>query len=138
MGIKARWTCNMQFEGISDGHKVIMDAAKKHGGMDTGPAPMDVVLLGLVGCTGMDVIAILRKMKQDFTDVEVEITDIMRADEHPRVYTKIDMVFRIKGKDLDEEKVKKAVDLSQNKYCSVSAMLKHTALINYTVEIENV
>ncbi len=137
MSIKARWTCNMQFETTNGENKVIMDASQKHGGMGTGAAPMDHILMGLVGCTGMDVVAILNKMKQNFTALEIEITNIERADEHPKVYTRIDMVFRIKGKDLEEDKVKKAVDLSQNKYCSVSAMLKHSAVMDYTVEIVN-
>ncbi len=135
--LSSSWVEGMQMKAKIDEHELIFDALEDKGGSNTGPSPMKVLLASLMGCTIMDVVYILRKMRQDFTSVDVVITNLERADEHPKVYTKIHLVFKIKGNNLKENKVREAVNLSQSKYCSVSAMLASTAAITYDVEIES-
>ena len=130
-----KWKGKMLFEGISpSGHSILMDAKPEVGGEDKGPQPMEVLLLALGGCTGMDVISILNKMRQKVKEFKIKI-HFKRAKEHPKVYTEINLLYEFKGENLEYEKVKKAVDLSQNKYCSISAMLRKTAKINYEIKI---
>ncbi len=115
------WTDKLAFEADMDGHKVIVDATKEVGGSDLGPRPKKLMLTALAGCTGVDVIMILKKMK-----VEVEAFNvIVEADvteEHPKHYNKMKVVYQFKGKDLPYEKLEKAVKLSEEKYCGVTAV----------------
>ena len=127
---------DMTFIGKSStGHSIVMDTSAKSGGNQSAPTPMEMVLIGLGGCTGMDVISILRKMKQDVKGFRIEI-EKKNADEHPKVYTAISMKYIFSGSRLDEKKIERAINLSQDKYCSVSAMLGKTADISHTFEIE--
>ena len=120
---------NMAFRAITDtGHEVIMDAAPEAGGTDTGPRPMELLLVGLGGCTGMDVISMLRKMRQDVTAYEVHVTG-ERATEHPKVFTSIHVEHVVHGRALSPESVKRAVELSATRYCSAAAMLGRVAHI---------
>lgn len=114
-------------EAIS-GHSVTMDAAEAHGGRNAGFRPMELILVGLGGCTGMDVLSILRKKKQNLTGFEVMVKG-ERSETHPKVYTEIKVEYIVKGKDISEEAVKKAILLSEEKYCSVEAMLRPTVRI---------
>jgi putative redox protein len=124
---KVTWNGKMNFLGTTDtDHQVLMDASVDVGGENSGPRPIDLFLLGLGGCTGMDIVSILRKMKVEFDDFEVDI-EAQRATEHPRVYTDIEIIISITGDDIPEEKFIRAIELSQDKYCSASAMLKRTA-----------
>ena len=124
----------MLFEAENDrGLKIVMDASPKHGGTDGGPAPMEVFLHSLGGCTGMDVISILRKMKEPVEEFYIEI-DAERAPDHPRVYTKVHLKYVFRG-NLNPKKVERAIELSSNKYCSVTAMLRKTAEVTYEYEI---
>jgi putative redox protein len=118
----------------STGHQVRMDAAPEVGGENTGPRPMEMVLMGLGGCTGIDVVMMLQKMGQDIKDVQIEI-ESERADEIPKVFTKIHVHFKVIGNDLNEKKVQRAVDLSAEKYCSVSKMLEATVEMSHGFEI---
>jgi putative redox protein len=102
--------------------------------MDAGTSPMELLLLGLAGCTGMDVISILRKKQQDVTGMEIQIGGL-RADEHPKVYTDITVHFVITGHSVKSEAIERAIELSRDKYCGASATLKHTAAMTYTYEI---
>lgn len=124
----------MDFQGETpSGHMVLLDAAPESGGSNQGSRPMELLLLALGGCTGMDVVSILRKMKQEF--VEFSITaEGERAPEHPKVYTEITLVYSLKGPALDPAKVARAISLSEEKYCSVSAMLSG-AKINLAYEV---
>lgn len=129
-----RFVNGMQFVGISgSGHAVAMDAPTDVGGTATGPTPMEMVLIALGGCTGMDVVSILRKMQVNFTRFEMAIHG-ERAPEYPKNFTKIQIVYKIWG-DIPEEKIKRAIDLSLEKYCSVSNSLKPKAEISYTYQI---
>lgn len=129
MQVHLQWTSGMRFEGMnSEGLRIVMDAHQDHGGTAGGPAPMETLLLALAGCTGMDVIPILRKMRAPVERFEIEVT-ADRADTHPRILTAIHLRYRAAGPGLRAEQVAKAVALSQERYCSVSAMLRKVAAI---------
>lgn len=135
METKAKLVDNMQFVAWSgSGHAIVMDASDKTGGENTGSRPMEVLLMGLLGCTGMDVISILRKMRVKIDRFELGV-DTERAKMHPMVYTKIHIIYSFWGKDINEAKVEKAIELSQNTYCSASAMFKKTAEVSYEYKI---
>ncbi len=123
----------MAFEGTTDsGHRVMMDAAGEVGGENRGVRPMELVLVALGGCTGMDVVSILNKMRVAYTAFDIEINATRRS-EHPKVYREIDLVYRIEGEEAASDKVVRAVQLSQERYCSVSAMLAQSAVINVEI-----
>ncbi len=125
----------MAFESVAgSGHTVMMDADRSVGGSDQGFRPMELLLVGLTGCTGMDVISILRKMQQQVVDYQVK-AEGSRAEEHPRVYTEIAVEHVVNGKKLDPERVRRAVELSATRYCSVSAMLSKAARITHKYRI---
>ncbi len=121
----------------SSGHSVVMDADPEVGGEDTAARPTELVLMGLGGCTGMDVISILRKKKQDVRDLEIHVRG-KKADSHPRKFTEIEIEYVVKGKGISEEAVKRSVQLSMDKYCSVKATLEGVAKITYSYRIEEV
>lgn len=125
----------MRFEAeTASGHRVVMDSADVAGGGDTGPSPMDLVLVALAGCTGMDVVSILRKMRQDVTAYAVAVRGT-RAEEHPRVYTAVVVEHTVTGRALSADLVRRAVELSETRYCPVGAMVGKTATINHVVTI---
>jgi putative redox protein len=117
------WTDKVAFETDMDGHKLIIDATQESGGSDLGPRPKKLMLTALAGCTGVDVIMILKKMKVEpeafNVIVEAEVTD-----EHPKHYSKMKVIYQFKGKNLPMEKLEKAVKLSEEKYCGVTAVYK--------------
>jgi len=125
----------MHFMGTLDGFDVPIDADKSVGGEGRGPKPKGLMLTALAGCTAMDVISILRKMRIEPESFSVE-TEADLTDDHPKVFKAIRIVYRLKGKGIERDKVKKAVELSQEKYCGVSAMLKMAAPIEYEIVIE--
>lgn len=126
---------NMAFEMDLNGHKLITDGAQEIGGQNLGYRPKALLLAGLIGCTGIDVMMITKKMQIEFEDVNIEVeTDT--TEEDPKVYKYIKMFYKFKGKNLPFDKVKRAVDLSMEKYCGVSAMLSKAAPITYEVIIE--
>lgn len=119
----------MELKGeASSGHSVTMDAAEAHGGRNAGFRPMELILVALGGCTGMDVLSILRKKKQNLTGFEVRVNG-ERAETHPMVYREVKVEYIVKGKDISEDAVKRAILLSEEKYCSVEAMLRPTVKI---------
>ncbi|MCY1721901.1 OsmC family protein [Prolixibacteraceae bacterium Z1-6] len=117
------WTDKIAFEADMDGHKVIVDASEEVGGSDLGPRPKKLMLASLAGCTGVDVVMILKKMKVNIEAFNV-IVEADVTDEHPKHYNKIKVVYQFKGKDLPMEKLEKAVKLSEEKYCGVSAVYR--------------
>ena len=138
MQAKVKWAQDVKFVGESGtGHQVNMDGPETAGGENTGMRPMELLLLGLGGCTSFDVIQILRKARQDVHDCVVSI-DSERSDEIPKVFTKIHVHFTITGKALSEKRIKRAIELSADKYCSASLMLAKTAEITHDYEIINV
>jgi putative redox protein len=135
MKCRIKWLDHMSFVGESDsGHSVVMDGAPDAGGRNLGVRPMEMLLLGLGGCTAFDVVSILHKSRQQISDCEVEI-EAERADEIPKIFTHIHVHFIVSGRGLDEKKVSKAVSLSADKYCSASRMLEKAASITHDFEI---
>ena len=123
------------FEGVAgSGHRVTMDVAPEVGGRNLGLRPMEMVLLGLGGCTAIDVLHMLRKGRQPITDMRVEL-DAERADDVPKVFTRIHLHFVLTGAGLDPHKIERAINLSASKYCSASMMLNKTAEMTYDFEI---
>jgi len=132
-----QWGGDAKFVGGSEsGHSIVMDGPPDHGGKNQGPRPMEMLLLGLGGCTSFDVMSILQKSRQKVTDCIAEI-DAQRADEVPAVFTKIKIHFVVKGDNLKENLVKRAVSLSAEKYCSASIMLEKGGVeISHSYEIQ--
>jgi putative redox protein len=129
------WKGNFHFEAKNPkGLIVNFDAPKKYGGDETAPSPMETLLACLAGCTSFDVVNILKKKRQSISGYWVEVEG-ERRDEPPEVYTKIQIKYVIKGKNLSKEAVERAIQLSNDKYCSVGAMLKKTAEITTSYEI---
>jgi putative redox protein len=125
----------LSLTGMTDsGHMVPMDTKEVVGGNEAAATPMELVLQALMGCTAMDVLSILKKMKVEPADFQVDETH-ERSEEHPKVYMRIHMIYRFKGDEIDPEKVKRAVMLSKERYCSVSAMLTSSVDITYHIEI---
>ena len=139
MKARVKWLDNMTFVGESgSGHSIVMDGAVDSGGRNLAARPMEMVLMGMGGCTAFDVVMILQKSRQPINDCIVELT-ADRSDEMPKVFTKIHVHYKVIGEGLSEKQVKKAVDLTAEKYCSVSIMLAATVEITHDFEItENV
>lgn len=116
------------------GHAVVMDGAPEAGGRNLGCRPMEMLLLGLGGCSAFDVVMILKRGREQVTDCVVEI-DAERASEDPKVFTRIAMRYIITGTSLNPTKVERAVQLSADKYCSATAVLNKTAQITHTIEM---
>jgi len=118
--ITTRWLNGLAFEAEVDGHKVYMDSSMEHGGKNTGPRPKPLMMVALAGCTAMDVAAILKKMKVELEELSVDVEGDVSED-HPKRFLEMKVIYRVKGKDLNKKNIEKAVDLSANKYCGVSA-----------------
>ena len=135
MKARIKWVENVSFIAESgSGHAFLMDGAPEGGGRNLGPRPMEVVLMGTGGCTAYDVVHILRKSRAPVTDCVVEI-DAERAEEDPKVFTKIHFHFIVTGNGLKPAQVERAVHLTAEKYCSASIMLGKTAAITHDFEI---
>jgi putative redox protein len=128
------WTDKVAFETDMDGHKVVIDATKESGGSDLGPRPKKLMLTALAGCTGVDVIMILRKMKVE-PDAFNVIVEADVTDEHPKHYNKMKVVYQFKGKDLPKDKLEKAVKFSEEKYCGVTAVYKKAMKMESEIRI---
>ena len=123
MQTSVQWLENVAFEAQSEsGHKVIMDGSAEYGGENRGPRPMELILMGLGGCASFDIVTILKKSRQNVTDVVCQLK-AERADTIPAVFTKIHLHFVVTGHDVKDKQVAKAVELSAEKYCSASKML---------------
>ena len=137
MLVNLSWNGELAFEAETEsGHRILLDAKPKVGGEDKGPRPMEVLLVSLAGCTGMDVASILAKKRVNLQSLTVKV-NAEQAPQHPKYFTKIDVVFNLEGMDIKEEDVKQAIELSRDKYCSVSVMLKDKAEISYRWNIVN-
>ena len=135
MKARIKWIQDVMFLGESgSGHSVVMDGAPEAGGRNLGLRPMEMVLLGLGGCSAFDVMMILKRSREQVTDCVVEL-DAQRAATDPKVFTKIEMRYVVTGRSLDRKKVERAVSLSAEKYCSASAILAKTAEITHSIEI---
>lgn len=135
MKTRIKWNGNVSFLAESgSGHSVLMDGAPEAGGQNLGPRPMEMMLMGLGGCTTFDVVLILKKSRQDIADCVVEI-EAERAPVDPKVFTRIHLHFIISGNNLNPQTIERAINLSAEKYCSASIMLKQTVAITHDFEI---
>ncbi len=133
--VKAIHIKGVTFMGVGDSKSwVPMDGPESFGGSDSGVRPKELILHSLAGCTGSDVASILNKMRLPFTRFEVAVSADM-ADEHPKVFTKMEIVYKFWGENLDTSKIERAIDLSENTYCAVNAMLSKAMPITTRYEI---
>ena len=130
--INTVWKDKMAFDSQVDNHTFRIDTGGELGD-DSGPSPKKLLLASLAGCTGMDVVSLLKKMRAPFTGLEIDVEADL-TEEHPKVYSEIRLIYRFFGTDLNKEKVEKAVRLSQERYCGVSAMLNKNSPIHYSIE----
>lgn len=129
------WAGGMSFTGESGwGNKIIMDADPKVGGQQQGPKPTEMLLFALAGCTGMDVVSILRKQRQEFRSLTIDVTG-EQPDQFPKPFHTIQITFTLSGVNLDPDKVAEAIHLSESKYCSISQTLKEQSSITTRFEI---
>ncbi|MFA9391444.1 MAG: OsmC family protein [Prolixibacteraceae bacterium] len=128
------WKGDMEFETELNGHKLTIDATPEVGGHNKGPRPKMLMLTALAGCTGMDVITILKKMKIVPEEFNVRV-DGSLSEDHPQYYESMNIIYEFKGDHLDVEKLKKAIELSQDKYCGVSALYRKAIQLTYEIKI---
>jgi putative redox protein len=137
MSMKARatWVDGRMFVGESgSGHSVVMDGAPESGGRNAGIRPMEMLLIGLAGCTAFDVVLILERGREQISFCVVDV-EAERAESDPKIFTRIKLIYRLTGKDLSRAKAERAVALSAEKYCSASIMLGATAEISHDIEL---
>lgn len=133
---KMKWTGGLQFEGTSVyGKKIVIDSSKDSGGAEDGYSASELILFGLAGCTGIDVLAILEKQRQKISSMEVEVIGHQNPD-YPRPFNTVEIKFIVKGEKLEERKLAQAIELSQSKYCVVSLSLKNPVKIKTSYEIK--
>ena len=132
--VSVNWLDNMAFESEINGHRLVIDADQEFGGQDKGPRPKPLVLLALAGCTAMDLISLLKKFRMDVKDLKVTVEGNLSED-HPKQYTKMHIVYNISGNNIDIKKVEKAINLSQDRYCGVSAQYKKEMEITHEIII---
>jgi len=132
--VNTSWLGNMKFDAVVSGHHVIMDALPAVGGNDEGARPKELMLAALAGCTGMDVVSILKKMRvePEYFNIRVEAE---MTEEHPKHYTAMHIIYEFKGEGLELEKLQKAVNLSQDQYCGVSTAYRKAMEITFEIVI---
>jgi len=136
MKVRIKWLGQMSFEAeTGSGHIVAIDGPPEHGGQNSAARPMEMVLVGLGGCSAFDVVKILKKARQPIKKCEV-VLEAERADAIPAVFTRIHLHYKISGLDLNAKQVKRAVELSVEKYCSVAVMLRDNVEISYDHEVQ--
>lgn len=129
------WLNGMAFETELNGHKIYLDANEAVGGKNLGPRPKPFMMLALAGCTGMDVVSILKKMRVSFEALNIKVEGDL-TEEHPKKFAAMKVIYKFKGKDLSREKIQKAVDLSKERYCGVSANYIDAFPVSHEIIIE--
>ncbi len=132
--IKTEWKGNLAFEADVNGHKVLMDATAEAGGENSGPSPKKLQLVALSGCTGMDVVSLLKKMRVDIEKCNIEVQGDV-TEEHPKQYSKMHVIYEFTGKNLPLDKLEKAVSMSEEKYCGVGAMYRKAIEVTSEIRI---
>jgi len=128
------WKNDMMFEANVDGHKLILDADTEVGGTNKGPRPKPLMLVALAGCTGMDVVSILKKMRVELEGLRVWV-EAEQTEEHPKHYSSMKIIYEFKGKDLPTDKLEKAVSLSEERYCGVNAVYKKVMPVTAEIRV---
>ncbi len=132
--VKISWKDKMAFSAEVNGHEIMLDAAEKVGGENRGPRPKPLMLAALAGCTGMDVVSILKKMRVEVEDFNVSVEGDL-TEEHPKQFSKLHVIYEFKGKDLSMDKLQKAVNLSEERYCGVSATYRQAMEITSEIKV---
>lgn len=132
--INMSWVDGMSFEANVNNHKFFVDADETVGGQDKGPRPKPLMLAALAGCTGMDVISILKKMRVELTFFNVRVMGEL-TDEHPKTYKSMHVIYEFKGEDLPMDKLEKAIELSETKYCGVSALYRKAIELSSEIRV---
>lgn len=130
--ISTKFNKGMSFTASINGHDIIMDTTADDGGNDSGPSPKRLMLAALAGCTGIDVVSILNKMKVQFSNFSIDVSAAL-TEEYPKIYNSVKIIYKIQLVKADEAKMQKAVNLSQEKYCGVSAMFKAFAKVEFEI-----
>ena len=125
---------NLAFEAAIDGHKIIIDAKPEVGGTDKGPRPKPFMMVALAGCTGIDVASLLKKMRIDVDEFNVKVEGDI-TEEHPKHFTGMHIIYEFKGKDLPPDKLERAVELSQNRYCGVTESYRKAMKLTYEIKV---
>ncbi len=128
------WIGEMAFEADVNDHKIILDATPEVGGGDKGPRPKPLMLVALAGCTGMDVVSMLRKMRVELEGLRIWV-EAEQTEEHPKHYSSMKVIYEFKGKDLPLDKLEKAVNLSEERYCGVSAVYKKAIPVSTEIRV---
>ncbi|MFO7669802.1 MAG: OsmC family protein [Bacteroidales bacterium] len=134
--VSTRWLENMAFESEINGHKIIVDAKPEFGGQNRGPRPKPFMLAALGGCTAMDVVSILKKMRVEFKSLNV-IVEGELSEEHPKHFTKMHVIYELEGENLPLDKIQKAVSLSEDQYCGVSAVYRKVIEITSEIRLKS-
>lgn len=133
--ISSSWTGNLKFEADIDGHKILTDAPIEGNGENLGPSPKKLLLSALAGCTGMDVVSILKKMRVELEGLNIYVEGDMR-EEHPKYYEKMHVIYEFSGKDLPMEKLEKAVKMSEETYCGVEGLYKKAIEVTSEIRVK--
>ncbi len=137
--VRVRWGSNRQFVGWDEaGHGVVMDASSSYKGEGTGARPLELVLYALAGCTGMDVISVLEKKRMDVRDFEILVEGTQREDDFPKIYTDINVHYVVTGVAVTDQAVARAIELSEEKYCSVKGMLGEQVTVTTSFEVREI
>ncbi|MFI5218730.1 MAG: OsmC family protein [Bacteroidia bacterium] len=131
--VSTSWKGKFHFESLADGHSIHLDKGTEHGGDGTGPTPKPLILSAIGGCTGMEIISILDKMRVHIHQLNIDVTGEL-TDTHPKIYKSVDVIFNIGGEERDKSKIEKAIQLAWEKYCGVIAMVKKFAEATYEIK----
>jgi len=134
--ISLSWMQGMAFETEINGHKITIDANESVGGNNSGPRPKPLMMVALAGCTGMDVVSILKKMRVEYDNLEIKVEGDL-TEEHPKHFTKMKVIYVFTGKNLPLDKIQKAVNLSEDRYCGVSVSYKKAMEIEYEIVLND-
>jgi putative redox protein len=136
-GISLDWKKGMAFETELNGHKLTIDTDEASGGTDSGPRPKALMLVALAGCTGMDVVSLLAKMRVDIADLKINVYGDV-TEEHPKHFTSMHITYEFWGKELPMDKLEKVVAMSDEKYCGVAATLKQGIPVTHSIVVHNI
>ena len=132
--INVKWMGDMAFEAAIREHRILMDANADSGGHNHGPRPKPLLMASLAGCTGMDVMSILKKMKVETKGLNIRVEGVI-AEEHPKIYTSIHLIYEFEGENLPMDRLIRAIELSQEKYCGVSLSLQKAMPVTWEIKI---
>lgn len=133
--VSLNWKGGMEFESSLDNHKIILDTTTEWGGSDNGPSPKKLMLVALAGCTGMDVVSLLKKMHISYTGLSISVEATL-TEEHPKQYNSMHLIYEFEGDNLSLEKLQKAIDMSLDRYCGVAAVYKKVMPLTYEIKIK--